>query len=634
MSANQGVAGIWGFGAARLGLRLGLVRAQAGMPVLLKAGIVLSGVPRIWECWRARFGARLGSHRAQAGVPVLLKAGIVVLAMAALCGPSAAAPRGGDAAAVTTDASSARLADNPAAKGDVLLQALLTELDRSKDHLKMDQVQAPYFIEYRVNDLDDLSAEAAFGALREHQKVHLRVIRVTVRVGDYKQDSFYGQGIGEANVLPLDNDLLALRHQIWLLTDEAYKSAGQALAEKQAALKQFSADATPVDDFAKAPVVTELGPSVTMKVDLPTWEKTLEDVTAIYKQYPDVQNVAASAHFSSNNEYLVNTEGTVTREGKATYSVQFVASAQAEDGMRLGRSPAWTVAKAEELPTREALLADAKKALDTVIALRKAPIVEEEYRGPVLFAPDAANDIVLSYLGSNLTGRKPQLGKPNRTVGQFATSYKNRVLPNFVTLVDDPSLKDFQGKSTVGSYDIDDEGVKAQKVTLVENGSLVNYLVGRVPIRDFTSSNGHGRAAAGAPAQPSPGVLLFKSSEAQSPDALKKKIMQMATDAGKPYAYRVETLGPGNTPRLLYRVYASDGHEELVRGAVFSELDVRALRADLIAAGNDPLLDNRMGGVPVTVITPSLLFDELEVKRADTSKDKLPDYPAPPLGSK
>jgi TldD protein len=129
-------------------------------------------------------------------------------------------------------------------------------------------------------------------------------------------------------------------------------------------------------------------------------------------------------------------------------------------------------------------------------------------------------------------------------------------------------------------------------------------------------------------------VLLVKSSEAQPPADLKKKIMQMASEQTRPYAYRVETLGPGNSPRLLYRVYAKDGHEELVRGAVFSQLDIRALRSDLIAVGNDPLVSNRTGGVPMTIISPSLLFDELEVKRADTSKDKLPDYPAPPLMKK
>jgi TldD protein len=291
------------------------------------------------------------------------------------------------------------------------------------------------------------------------------------------------------------------------------------------------------------------------------------------------------------------------------------------------------VAKADELPTRDALLADARKTLDTLVALRQAPIVEEEYRGPVLFAPDAADDVVASLVGINVLGRKPQLGRPNRTVGAFATSFKTRVLPNFLSVVDDPTLRDFQGKSLVGTYAVDDDGVKAQPVTLVDDGTLINYLVGRQPIRDFPASNGHGRAGTGTYPAPNLGVLLLKSKEAQSPEALKKRVIQMITDQGKPYGYRVETLGPGNSPRLLYRLYP-DGHEELVRGAVFSELDVRALRSDLIAVGNDPLVSNRSGGIATTVISPSLLFDELEVKRADTSKDKLPDYPPPPLEKK
>jgi predicted Zn-dependent protease len=251
----------------------------------------------------------------------------------------------------------------------------------------------------------------------------------------------------------------------------------------------------------------------------------------------------------------------------------------------------------------------------------------------VLFAPDAATDVVASLVGTNVLGRKPQLGRPNRTVGAFATSFKTRVLPNFLSVVDDPTLRDFQGRSLVGNYEVDDDGVKAQPVTLIDNGTLINYLVGRQPIRDFPSSNGHGRAGTGAYPAPNLGVLLLKSKEAQSPEELKKRVVQMITDQGKPYGYRVETLGPGNSPRLLYRVYP-DGHEELVRGAVFSELDVRALRSDLIAVGNDPQVSNRAGGIATTVISPSLLFDELEVKRADTSKDKLPDYPSPPLDNK
>jgi hypothetical protein len=200
-----------------------------------------------------------------------------------------------------------------------------------------------------------------------------------------------------------------------------------------------------------------------------------------------------------------------------------------------------------------------------------------------------------------------------------------------VTVVDDPTIANFQGKTLLGNYVVDSEGVKAQAVTLIEDGTLQNYLVGRQPIRDFTTSNGHGRAAPGTIAAPGLGTLIVKSSEPESSTDIKQKLLQMAKEQNKPYAYRVDTLGPGNSPRLLYRVYTNDGHEELVRGAVFNELDIRALRNDLIALGDDPLVSNRMGGIPQTVICPSLLFDELEVKRADTSKEKLPEYPAPAL---
>src|SRR5229473_3018796 len=376
--------------------------------------------------------------RAYRGLPGLAIACLLALNIV----PSRAATEAENAA---PDA--AMLAAHAAAKGDGLLEALLTELDRSKAQLKMDQVQAPYYVEYRVDEVEDFGAEAAYGALRENQRIHVRVLRVVVRIGDYKQDSYFGRGQGESGILPLDNDPIALRHQIWLATDDAYKAAGQALAEKQAAMKQFSADPNPVDDFAKAPQMIDVEPTASLKIDEAGWKKTLEDVTSLYKQYPDVQSVTASARFSANNEYLVNSEGTVTRCGKTTFSVQLSSSAQAADGMRLSRSPAFMVARPEELPTRDALMREAKKMLETVVALRQAPIVEEEYRGPVLFAPDAADDIVATLIGQNVLGQKPQLGKPNRTTGAFATSYKTRVLPSFLSVVDDPTLKDFQGKS-------------------------------------------------------------------------------------------------------------------------------------------------------------------------------------------
>src|SRR5215831_12089351 len=259
---------------------------------------------------------------------------MLALVLALLIAPSTASLRAasGDSKPAPDPAMAAAHA---AAKGDGLLEALLAEPDRSKAQLKMDQVQPPYFIEYRVNEVADYTAEAAFGALRENQHAHYRVLRVVVRIGDYRQDSFYGRGEGESMILPLDNDPIALRHQIWLATDEAYKAAGQALAEKQAALKQFTADANPVDDFAKSPQLIAVEPTVAANVDEAAWKKTLEDVTNLYRQYPDVQSVTASARFSAINESLVNSEGSVTRNGKNTYSLQINGSAQAPDGMRL-----------------------------------------------------------------------------------------------------------------------------------------------------------------------------------------------------------------------------------------------------------------------------------------------------------
>ena len=561
---------------------------------------------------------RYAAISARWGLGALFLAGNVGLAW-----PAAMPARGIDA--------SPTAAAREAAKGDALLEALVTELDRSKANLKMDQVQAPYYIEYRVNDVADYSAEAAFGAMRESGRSHLRVLRVVVRIGDYKQDSFYGQGTGNASILPLDNDPIALRRQIWLLTDEAYKNAADAYSEKLAAMKQFTAEANPVDDFAHAPVVSVVGETVNLEFDQKEWEKTLQDVTDLYRQYPSVQLVTASARFTAVNEYFVNSEGTLVRQGHTSATVTLSSSTQAADGMRLGRSPFWTERRPQDLPSREELLRQSTKMLDTMQALVKAPIVDESYRGPVLFEPDAANDIVAGLIGTNLLGRKPQPGRPNRTTGAFATSYKTRVLPKFVTAVDDPTMKTFGGKDLLGSYDVDSEGVMARQVTLINDGMLENYLLGRQPLRDFSASNGHGRATPGGAPQPSVGVLLVKSSEPESPKALNDKLKQMAAAQDKAYGYRVDTLGPGNSPRLLYRIYANDGHEELVRGAVFNELDVRALRNDLSALGDDPLVSNRMSGLPQTIISPSLLFDELEVKRADTTKEKLPEYPAPDL---
>jgi predicted Zn-dependent protease len=515
---------------------------------------------------------------------------------------------------------------------DPVLRAMLAELERSKGKLQLKEMQRPYYIEYSVSDIQAYSGDATYGALRLEQGQRVRLLRAVVRIGDYTQDSYFGQGEGYIEIVPQENDELALRHVLWLATDAAYKNALEALTFKQSLLKDLVVE-QPVDDFSREPAIQSIQPLVKNEADTKRWREVARSTSALFRRDPAVDSSEASFRVQINNRYFVNTEGSVTRRGTGVYFFYFGGSTQAPDGMRLQRSQGYVQAKPEELPTPEKIRADAEKLLDTLAALRQAPVVEDSYFGPVMFSADAANTVFNTLVVPAITGDKPQPGDPARTSGDYASRYKSRVLPPFLSLVDDPTITRFQDQTLVGSYTVDDEGVKAQPVTVVDKGVLVNYLLGRRPIRDFPRSNGHGLAPPGASARPSIGNLFVRASESYPVEELKKRMLDMCRDQGRPYGYLVETTGPDLAPRLMYRVYVKDGHQELVRGAVFGQLDSRALRNDLLAVGNDADLEGRPDPVPNSLVTPSLLFEELEIKRADRYKEKLPQYPPPTVSA-
>ena len=518
------------------------------------------------------------------------------------------------------------------ASGDVVLRALREEMDRSKANLKLENVPAPYYIEYRVTEIDQFEASAVFGALRNQQHNHGRLFRVVVRVGDYKQDSFFGTGEGSIDLVPSDDDVFAIRHRIWLATDRAYKAASEALSAKQAALKQLKVD-EPVDDFAKASPVEAVEPLARFSsTDFSSWLHLLEEASAQYRTDKELETFESALRFTVENRYFLNSEGTVARSGHAHYVVSIAGSTQASDGMLLQRSHADQGNDLKELPTREAFLKTTGRILETLKLLREAPVVGEEYRGPVLFSNDGAATVVTELVEPNVLGRKPQLGENARTTGKWSSSYKSRVLPDFINVFDDPTISAISGQPLFGNYTLDDEGVKAQRVSIIEKGQLVSYLIGRQPIRDFPASNGHGRAAPTAAPLPLPGNLVLQSTDPQPDAGLKAKLIDLCRKRDLPYGLYVETMGPGLEPRLLYRIWTKDAHEELVRGGVFGDLDVRALRSDLISAGTSPAVEDRSAPVWFSVASPALLFDELQVKRTQSAKQKLPEYPAPALG--
>jgi predicted Zn-dependent protease len=520
-----------------------------------------------------------------------------------------------------------------AQSSDPMLKAMQEELAREKAQLVLPGMQAPYFIEYRMDDINTYEALANYGALTREEEGHQRVVRVTVRVGSYDKDSSTGRGDGVVQVAPEDNDPNALRYALWLATDDAYKNALRAYTTKQAALERFQNNRTE-KDFSQEKPTTHIDPLANLDLDRAEWKKRIIEASSLYAKDPEVKPFAADIQYSTalvrataTNRYIVNTEGTAVRQGSTGYSNGISVGCQAPDGMRLARdngSVGVTAKELESWPDFRKQVIDDLKSLD---ALRKAPIVEaEDYHGPVLFSGDAAADTINRLFVPNVEAERPDPGTAARTTGAYTSSYKARVLPEFMSVVDDPLQTAFNGKGLVGAYAVDDEGVPAQAVDVVSNGKLVNYLTFRGPIKDFPSSNGHGRAAAGAPARASSGVMLFKPANPVSVADLNKRLLSMAKEQGHD-VYYVETMG-GEAPRLLYRVHG-DGSRELVRGAAFDELDIRSLRSEILAAGNDPYIANSLGPIPQTTIVPSLLFGDIAVKRANPEQEKLPYYPPP-----
>jgi len=526
------------------------------------------------------------------------------------------------------------------ASSDPILKAMQAELDREKAQLLLPGMQKPYFIEYRIDDFSTYEVLANYGALVREESGHQRIVRVTVRVGDYTTDSSTNRGEGSAQYVATEENPEAIRYALWTATDDAYKNALRGYTAKLAALKRFETppegkDFAPLADPSK-PVI-HIAPLVSLSIDRDDWRKRIVDASGLYATDPEVRGNAANVQYSSANlraiavnRYLVNTEGTVTRQGYTAFADNVSVGTQAPDGMQLSRDNGSTATTAAGLESWADLRKREIDNLKNLEALRNAPLVSsDDYHGPVLFSGDAAADLFTALFLPNVQAVRPQMGTTARTQGAYTSSYHSRVLPDFLSVIDNPLTTTVDGRSLLGAYEVDDEGVPAQPVPVVTNGTLENYLIGRTPIRDFAQSNGHGRAAIGQAAHASSGVLIVKASQPTPKAALFAKLTTMAKDQGHD-VYYVETLGGPLAPRVLYLVHA-DGTRTLVRGAVFDELDTRSLRSDILAAGDDAYIDNSIAPVPSTTIAPSLLFDDIGVKRANTAQQKLPYYPPPQM---
>lgn len=520
------------------------------------------------------------------------------------------------------------------AEKDPILKAMLEELDRSMAHLQLPGFEKPYFIEYRIEDVADFETRASYGAGEGAQHSHARIARISVRVGDYKTDNSGPRGDGALQLESIDDDPIALRSSLWTGTDQAYKSALAAYAQKQAELKQVQ---TPpqADDFSKTNPIISLADPLRLTVDEKAWTDRVARDSGIYRTDPrvsaaghNIQYSNATFHARVTNTWIVSSEGAIVRKTASSYSESFGVGTQADEGMRLDRSYGTSGVSLSDLDSPDEFRKRVVSLIASLSDLRKAPLVEEEYHGPVLLSADASADTLHLLLAAGIAATRPKLGTEARTNGPFASSYHARILPDFLTVVDDPALKTWEGKDLVGAYTVDDEAVPAQTVKLVADGHLENYLIGRTPVRDFPESNGHARAGVTGPAHPVIGVMKVTAQQGLSDEELIQKLIELGKARGLKNVYYVETLGNETTPRLLYRI-DMDGKRTLVRGAVLDDLDQRALRSGVEAAGKNLWVANYTTEIPETVLAPALLFDDVTVKRANETNDKLPYYPPP-----
>ena len=539
--------------------------------------------------------------------------------------------------AVTAPGSGVRAQQSP------LLLAMQDEMQRSMSELRMKDAPAPYYIAYEVQDRTVTDVSARLGALIENLPRRSRVLRVEVRVGDYSFDSsrFLSQGFGgggslngETALVSLDDDYDAIRRDIWITTDEAYKRAVNTFARKRAAFQNRSAS-DPLPDFSKeAPVETQLpSPAAGASRDL---ANRVQQPSIVLGASPDIESSEIAISEIRGTRYFLNSEGFRTVAPIQLASLSMYAEAQAGDGMAVRETFSTVEAGVQDLPSTGDLALRARELSGRVAAARNAPI-GEEFTGPVLLeSTGSAQFIAETLLPLVAARRSPDSDNPRMAQGfaaptPFLSRTGLRVMADSFSASDTPSLKQFNGKPVAGAYVVDDEGVRAKDVTLVDKGRLVTLLTSRTPQKNFPQSNGHGRAN-GAWA----GVFQLESAQAIPSADLKAKYLALLKAQEKTFGYIVRDVRPaggaaGAGPAIDQVVRVTlDGREEPVRGLRFGTVPSTAFR-DVSEASQERALYNYRGAVTsaVSVIAPSLIFEELEIQRTRDILQKPPIVPSP-----
>jgi TldD protein len=535
-----------------------------------------------------------------------------------------------------------------------VLTAAKTELDRDFEELKKQPV-APYYLSYEIIDSNTATVSSTFGALSHSSTSHRRVAHVDVRVGDYALDNTHqvrgkvslGAAAGGLSIVPLpvDDDPMAMRTALWITTDKRFKRAVTQLAAVQTNNQVKIEQEDKSDDFSHEKPEQAIEPIPEMKIDRKAWEDKARKYTAPFHPYGDLYNATATLQADQEARWFVASDGSTVQTSTTYYRLFIEATSKAADGMELPRYESYAALTPQGLPDDATVLKAVDKMIADLKALRNAPIVDP-YTGPAILSGRATAVFFHEVFGHRIEGHRQKSEAEGQT---FKKMVGQQVLPPFLSVDFDPTIKRYGGVDLVGSFTFDDEGVRARPVVSVKDGVLENFLMGRSPIEGFPNSNGHGRAQAGFEPVARQSNLIIVNSKPITRDELKKMLLEQIKAQGKPFGLFFDDIQGGFTltgrsvpnafnvlPIMVYRVYP-DGREELVRGVDLVGTPLTTF-SKILAADDEKAVFNGIcgaesGSVPVSASGPAILISQIEVQKKAKSQERPPILPAPFVAS-
>ena len=523
-----------------------------------------------------------------------------------------------------------------------LVKILSDELERNFTALKQKADPVPYFLGYEITDQESDVILASRGSLDGQNHNHDRILDTTIRAGTPKFDN-YRRVPGDrprftlATRIALDDNPEAIRKTLWLTTDRVYRGVAQRLIRIKADEKLRSAATDGSDDFSSEQPQTSFSAPSKLKFNASEWGARLRKVSTEMSKYPGAINSNVAVEAQRIMTTVVTSEGTRVESGRLFARVMITARGKATDGMDLASLETFETGDPSTLPKDAEILAAVERAGKNLTDLLHAPPADP-FVGPAILSGRAAGVFFHEIFGHRIEGHRQK----DETEGQtFTKSVGKPVLPTFLSVIFDPTRAEYNGIALNGTYQYDDEGVKARRIVAVDNGILKAFLMSRSPIEGFPNSNGHGRRSPGNEVVSRQSNLIVESTNKVTDAELRKMLIEEVKKQNKPYGLYFDQVTGGYTttasrglqaftviPLVVYRVFADGRPDELIRGAdivgtPLSSFEKIMATSDKMEVFNG-ICGAESGNVPVSAVAPALLVSTIEIQRKERSQDRPP----------